>query len=170
MLQPYKHHHSGQRHKHWGEGVRGLHQPYKCRYRQWRHKHWGEGVLWLHQSYKHHHPSVTSIGYNAFGGCTSLTSVVIGNGVTSIGDSAFEGCTSLISVVIGNGVTSIGELAFYYCTSLTSVTFEDPNGWWVSNSSTATSVTSISRTYLSNPFTAAKYLRLTYDRYYWKKG
>ncbi len=33
-----------------------------------------------------------------------------GNPVTSIGDYAFNGCTSLTSITIGNGVPSIGEL------------------------------------------------------------
>ncbi len=36
--------------------------------------------------------SVTSIGYNAFSGCTGLTNIDIPNSVTSIGDYAFYGC------------------------------------------------------------------------------
>ena len=66
--------------------------------------------------------SVTSIGDNAFYGCTGLTSVTIPNSVTSIGSSAFYGCTGLTSVTISNGVTSIGSYAFSGCDGLTSVT------------------------------------------------
>ena len=35
---------------------------------------------------------VTSIGNEAFDGCSGLTSVTIGNSVTSIGKKAFDGC------------------------------------------------------------------------------
>ena len=58
---------------------------------------------------------MTSIGYNAFYNCTSLTSVTISEGVTSIGHGAFYNCTSLTSVSIPSSVTSIGEYAFYGC-------------------------------------------------------
>ena len=66
--------------------------------------------------------SVTSIGYNAFDDCTSLTSVTIPNSVTSIGSYAFSQCSSLTSITIPNSVTSIGNHAFRDCSSLTSVT------------------------------------------------
>ena len=66
--------------------------------------------------------SVTNIGGDAFAGCSSLTSVTIGNSVTSIGEWAFLNCSSLTSVTIPNSVTSIGDNAFRYCSSLTSVT------------------------------------------------
>ena len=65
---------------------------------------------------------VTAIGYRAFEGCSSLTSVTIPDSVTSIGRSAFSGCKSLTSVTIGDSVTSIGSWAFEGCSSLTSVT------------------------------------------------
>ena len=136
---------------------------------------------------------VTSIGDSAFRGCSSLTSVTIPDGVTSIGDFAFNGCSGLTSVTIGNNVTSIGSSAFYNCSgltnitipdsvtsigwatfedcnSLTSVIFENPNGWWYSYSSTATSGTSIASSDLSDPATAATYLKSTYCNYYWKRS
>ena len=87
--------------------------------------------------------SVTSIGYSAFEGCSSLTSVTIPNSVTSIGSRAFAGCSSLpvvdnlryadtylveavdktlSSYTIRNGTKWIGDYAFSWCSSLTSVT------------------------------------------------
>ena len=73
-------------------------------------------------NYKGNTYSVTSIGDNAFSGCSGLTSVTIGNSVTSIGEYAFLVCGGLTSVTIGNSVTSIGDNAFSRCSGLTMVT------------------------------------------------
>ncbi len=71
--------------------------------------------------------SVTSIGSNAFRGCSGLTSVTIPNSVTSIGGSAFYNCTGLTSVTIPNSVTSIGSSAFSYCSKLANIYVEATN-------------------------------------------
>lgn len=63
--------------------------------------------------------SVTSIVFNAFGGCKALTSVAMPS-VTRIGYCAFGSCSSLTSVDMPL-VTSIGFQAFENCSSLTSV-------------------------------------------------
>ncbi len=69
--------------------------------------------------------TVTSIGDDAFGYCTDLTSVDIPDSVTSIGDYAFWNCSGLTSVDIPDSVTSIGGYAFGGCSSLTEVTIPD---------------------------------------------
>ena len=69
--------------------------------------------------------SVTSIGYAAFYGCNSLTSITIPGSVTSIESSTFYGCNSLTSITIPDSVTSIGYAAFHSCGSLTSITIPD---------------------------------------------
>jgi BspA type Leucine rich repeat region (6 copies) len=48
--------------------------------------------------------------------------LTIPNGLRSIGESAFEGCTSRTSIVIGDGVTDVGGRAFYGRTGLTGLT------------------------------------------------
>ena len=59
--------------------------------------------------------AVTSIGDQAFQGCSGLASITIPEGVTSIGEYTFDLCSSLASVTIPKSVTSIGSYAFSDC-------------------------------------------------------
>ena len=65
--------------------------------------------------------TVTSIGNEAFWGCSELTSVNIPGSVTNIGDWAFGFCSGLTSVNIPCSVTNIGDSAFAFCSGLTSI-------------------------------------------------
>ena len=106
---------------------------------------------------------VERIGNEAFCGCRSLTSIIIPDGVESIGNEVFSYCSSLESVSIGKGVESIGYQAFHYCGSLASVTFKNPDGWMANGSA-------FSAAELSNPATAAEYLRDKYCDYIWSRS
>ena len=68
---------------------------------------------------------VTSIGGHAFDECSQLTSIFIPDSITSIGECAFKGCSSLTSIMGGNGLTSIGYCAFQHCSALTVVSIPD---------------------------------------------
>ena len=64
---------------------------------------------------------VTSIGSLVFYCCDALTSISIPDSVTSIGSLAFDYCDALTSISIPDSVTSIGYSAFHHCDALTSV-------------------------------------------------
>ncbi len=68
---------------------------------------------------------VTSVGYWAFAGCTSLTNIAIPQGVTSIGNWAFADCTGLTSITIPESVTDIRNYVFSNCSSLTSISIPE---------------------------------------------
>lgn len=67
-------------------------------------------------------PSVTSIGFSAFSGCTGIISINIPETVTSIGDYAFSGCSGLMFLHIPESVAFIGSGAFNLCSGLTEIT------------------------------------------------
>lgn len=64
---------------------------------------------------------VTEIEWNAFTNCTELTKVEMSNTVTTIYYEAFYGCTSLSQVVLPEGLIDIQQGAFAGCSSLTSI-------------------------------------------------
>lgn len=70
--------------------------------------------------------NVTNIGNEAFSGCTSLTSISLSPKITLLGNSIFEGCTQITSVSLPNSLTWLGDNSFSGCTSLTSISFS-PN-------------------------------------------
>lgn len=57
----------------------------------------------------------------AFGGCESLVSVIIPEGIESVEASAFDGCTNLSDVTLPAGLKTIGERAFVFCEKLVKI-------------------------------------------------
>ena len=98
---------------------------------------------------------VTSIGENAFWGCSSLRTFDLSKSLKSIGNGAFEGCHSIESIVLPDGFESLGRFAFCSCEYIKTINipksvkyigcasngnyanvghweyvyFEDPTGW-----------------------------------------
>jgi hypothetical protein len=71
--------------------------------------------------------SLTSIGEWAFGGCKALTGIKLPENLTSIGYSAFCGCTGLTSIKLPESLTSLSECAFYDCTGLAEIIVDENN-------------------------------------------
>ena len=61
------------------------------------------------------------------GVASTITSIVIEDGVTGIGSYIFVDLTDVTSVILPTSVASIGQYAFYRCTGLTSVTVLNPD-------------------------------------------
>ncbi len=95
--------------------------------------------------------SVTSIENNAFFNCYGLTSVTFPNSVISIGNSAFSGCKGITYVTIPNSVTTIGNLDFSGCTGLTSINI--PNSITTIRSSTFLDCTGLTSVTFPNSLT-----------------
>lgn len=97
-----------------------------------------------------------------------IPSVYKGVPVTSIGYQAFQYCNSLTSVTIPNSIVYIGYQAFYQCYRLTSAVFSNTTGWEISQSSdfvqgegTVVALDDVAQN--------ATYLRTTYRNYYWRR-
>jgi hypothetical protein len=59
---------------------------------------------------------------NCFDGCSSLTTVIIGEGITQIGSQVFNKCKALTSVTLPSTIQKIGRQAFQDCSALTTIT------------------------------------------------
>ena len=55
----------------------------------------------------------------------SIASVSFPNGITTIGDDAFDGCSKLTSIIIPDEATYIGMMAFAACRNMTSITIPE---------------------------------------------
>jgi hypothetical protein len=60
-------------------------------------------------------------GGPVFSGCSSFTTLNIGENVTQIPQNAFLSCANLTTLIIPNSVTSIKKYAFYNCSGLTDI-------------------------------------------------
>ena len=93
-------------------------------------------------------PQMSGIGYDAFSGCTGLTTIILPpatvNNYSVVGDSAFYQCISLSSITIPSGVAHLENNAFSFCSGLTSIDLPD-SLWDIGNScfSYCTGLTSI---------------------------
>ena len=57
-----------------------------------------------------------------------MTNITIPSGVTTIGDEAFWGCSSLTSITIPSSIITIGKNAFYICYNLKTINIMKPEG------------------------------------------
>ncbi|MDE7166283.1 MAG: leucine-rich repeat domain-containing protein, partial [Bacteroidaceae bacterium] len=83
-----------------------------------------DGISYNITSAEEHTVAVTSGTIRYVGSVVIPKSVAYGNvtySVTTIGSEAFWGCSGLTSITIPNSVTTIGEGAFYGCKKLTSI-------------------------------------------------
>lgn len=70
--------------------------------------------------------TVVEIGWNAFYGCSGITSLNLPSGLKRIQSSAFANCTSLSSATLPLGLELIESAVFENCTSLSSISI--PSG------------------------------------------
>ena len=75
--------------------------------------------------------SLSFIGDKAFSH-TLLSEIYLFDALQTIGAEAFGNCSFLTTVFLGSGLTSIGGGAFYQCTSLSTIDYEGTMAEWTS--------------------------------------
>ena len=77
---------------------------------------------------------VTSIGTSAFNSCIMLNTITFPESLISIGDYALGYCYNLTTITtpLSENITSIGDDAFIYCTSLTDINVSENNSYYSS--------------------------------------
>lgn len=69
---------------------------------------------------------ITELGDGVFGNCAALERVQLPQGLKKIGDNAFKGCSSLSSINFPTTLTSVGKMCFANCSTLTDAIFTAP--------------------------------------------
>jgi hypothetical protein len=113
--------------------------------------------------------SLSEISDRIFMYCYSLENVVFNSTMDTISEGLFYNCTSLNNIQIPSNIKKIYKNAYNKCSALNSVVFQDPVGWICTSTFPNISYSSIelSSNSLSNPETAARYLKTTYTDKYW---
>lgn len=68
--------------------------------------------------------NVTTINYAAFWQCTNLKNIYL-TSIKNLDSSCFQNCTSLINITFSNEISKIGEYAFSNCTAIDVLTIPD---------------------------------------------
>ena len=80
--------------------------------------------------------NVTEIDNDAFYNCSGFSgSLMLHDVITSIGTDAFNGCSNITELTIGEGVTTIGGNAFWNCPDLATMHFNATNCTSMANNS-----------------------------------
>lgn len=87
--------------------------------------------------------TVKTIGDYAFAGAFALEKIDLPSSLETIGNQVFWYCSALKSITIPASVNSIGNKAFADTGALEEIVFEQPSGWWFSDTADAENGTEI---------------------------
>jgi hypothetical protein len=117
--------------------------------------------------------SATTIAASEYAGITSLSNITNGNlvipeGVTSIGSQAFRGCSAIRTVTLPSTLTSLGTYVFAECKNLTTVTFASgysltniPDGTFYRSTITSITLPSSTKTLSTSCFNGSSIQNIT---------